>query len=126
MINVDKTRLMTKCAVYEKNAGSEDIPASAFYKPDFVIREAVRSILYATLGYISLLTLIVLFNMNLFIERIYNADYRSYVYIAVFAYVIIVFAYGMLGWITSSYKYKKAGERLEKYSRLLEKIDKFN
>lgn len=126
MVNTKKTRLMTKCAIYEKHAGKEDISMSKYFKSDYVRWNIVKTIIYVTIGYIALWGLYLLYNLNFFIEQAFMIDFKAYVFKIIGIYVTLLAIYIGICWVSYSAKYRRSRARLTKYYKLLGKINKLN
>lgn len=126
MINTQKTRLMTKCAIYEKHAGKEDISMSKYFKSDYVRINIIKTIVYITVGYIALWGVYFLYNIDYYIEQAFIIDYKSYGMKMLGFYITLLAVYIGICWLTYSAKYRKSRARLSKYYKMLGKINKLN
>ena len=126
MINVQKTRLMTKCAVYEKNTGKEDMRLSAYFKADFIRLEMLKNILLVTLGYFCICLLVFLYRADNFLENIFNEDFRLFGQKVLLVYVMLLIAYITMISVYYAVKYSKSRERLGRYYKMLGKISRLS
>lgn len=126
MINTQKTRLMAKCAIYEKHEGKEDISMSKFFKSDYVRLQLIKTIVYVTIGYIALLGLHFVYKMDYYIENAFSIDYKSFGQKILGSYILVLAVYAGLCWVWYSAKYRKSRARLAKYFKMLGKINKLN
>lgn len=126
MINTQKTRLMTKCAIYEKHVGREDIAMSKYFKSDYVRINMIKTIVYITIGYIALWGVYFLYNIDYYIEQAFMIDYKSYGMKMLGFYIALLAIYIAVCWLTYSAKYRKSRARLSKYYKMLGKINKLN
>ena len=55
MIHNQKTRLMTRCAIYDKHEGADDLKKSRFFRADYVRLEILKTIVGITVGYLIIL-----------------------------------------------------------------------
>ena len=126
MVNTQKTRLMTKCAIYEKHAGKEDIYMSKYFKADYVRWNIVKTIIYVTIGYLALWGMYFLYNLNEYIEQAFMIDYKSYGMKMLGFYIALLAIYIGICWISYSAKYRRSRAGLAKYYKVLGKINKLN
>ena len=126
MINTQKTRLMTKCAIYEKHAGKEDIAMSKYFKADYTRFNLIKTIIFVTIGYVAVLGMYLLYNINYYIEQAFLIDYKSLGMKVLGIYIALLAVYIGICWISYSAKYRKSRARLSKYYKLLGKINRLN
>lgn len=117
---------MTKCAIYEKHAGKEDISMSKYFKSDYVRINIIKTIVYITVGYIALWGVYFLYNIDYYIEQAFIIDYKSYGMKMLGFYITLLAVYIGICWLTYSAKYRKSRARLSKYYKMLGKINKLN
>ncbi len=126
MINVQKTRLMSKCAIYEKGTGEKDISLSRYFKADFIRLMTIRSILYVTLGFICACALYFQYRLDDFFEAAFVMDYRTLGLRILFIYIVVLILYIAATILYSAFEYSKSRERLGKYYRVLGRILRLN
>ncbi len=126
MIDTKKTRLMTQCAIYEKNEGAEDLKVARFFKADYIRLQVLKTILGITLGYLFILSMVVIYYSEFLIAHALNLDYkmlgkRVLGYYLLILVIYIVFAVGRY-----SYLYLKSHKRLGRYYKMLGKIKRIS
>ncbi|MGN0165208.1 MAG: hypothetical protein ACI39R_03415 [Lachnospiraceae bacterium] len=126
MINKQKTRLMTKCAIYEKHVGKEDIAMSKYFKSDYVRINMLKTIIFCTIGYVAVWGVYFLYNINYYIENAFLIDYKSFGMKILGLYISMLAIYLGICWVCYSSKYRKSRARLSKYYKLLGKINRLN
>lgn len=119
MLNIRKTRLMTKLALYETGEGREDIRLSKYYKTDYVRLQILKTILAVTVGYILILLMVVLYQSEYLIAQAVNLDYRAIGVTVLVIYVILLTIYTVGAIIGYSIKYDLSRGKLTRYFRIL-------
>lgn len=119
MINIRKTRLMTKLAMFEQGEGKQDIARSKYYKTDFVRLQVLKTAVSVTIAYLLILLLVGIYKSEYLIEQAVNLDYPTICTVIVVAYIIlmIVFIVGTI--IGYSIYYDLSRKKLSKYYRML-------
>ncbi len=120
MLNIRKTRLMTKLAIYEKKEGKPDIHRSKYYKTDYVRLQMLRTILAVTFGYLLVLLMVVIYKSEYLIEQAVNLDYRAIGTTVLVVYVILLTVYIVGAIIGYSIQYDMSRGKLSKYFRMLQ------
>ena len=124
MLNSKKIRLMTKLAVYETKDGKADIHLSKYYKTDYVRYQTLKSIISATVGYLLILILAGLYQMEYIISHAVNLDYKTIGAYLLGIYIMVITVYGLGSLLIFSLKYDKSRKKLAKYYKLLRRLNK--
>lgn len=119
MLNIRKTRLMTKLALYETGEGKEDIRLSKYYKTDYVRLQILKTILAVTVGYLLILLMVVLYKSEYLIAQAVNLDYRAIGVTVLVIYVVLLTIYTVGAIIGYSIKYDLSRGKLTRYFRIL-------
>ncbi len=125
MLNIRKTRLMTKLAIYEQGPGKQDIRLSKYYKSDYVRLQILKTILSVTVGYLLVLTLVGLYKSEYLIAQAVNLDYRAIGMTVLVIYVVLLTVYTVGAIIGYSIKYDLSRGKLAKYFRMLKVMRRF-
>ena len=123
MINNDKVRLMTKLAIYEKN-NEEDIKLSKYYKLDYVKHNMVKTWISVTIAYVSILGLIIFYNLEEFMAKAFELDYTVLGIQITVSYLVLIIVFGLLSYSIYTEKIKNSRESLQKYNSNLKKLSK--
>ncbi|MBO4280627.1 MAG: hypothetical protein J5872_02115 [Lachnospiraceae bacterium] len=124
MINTEKVRLMTQCAIYEKHDGTDDLKIAKFFRADYIRLEVLKTILGITFGYFFLLTMIVIYYLEFLIKNALQLNYKMLGMRALAYYILLIAAYIVFAVGRYSYLYMKSHKRLGRYYRMLGKIKK--
>ena len=52
MLNEDKIRIMSRCAMYEKAEGKEDLKINRYFQGDYVRLNVLKTLIGATIGFV--------------------------------------------------------------------------
>lgn len=124
MLNIRKTRLMTKLAIYETGKGKEDIRLSKYYKTDYVRLQILKTIMAVTVGYLFILLLVAIYKSEYLIEQAVNLDYRAIGITVLVIYIVLLTIYVVGTIIGYSIKYDMSRGKLTKYFRMLKVMRK--
>ena len=122
MVNNEKVRLMPKLAVYEKEEGREDMRTSNYFRSDYVRHEIIKTILITTVGFLLLLSLVILANLNAIIDNVLKMNYPVVGWTILGAYLILVVFYAVLTGIIYRIRYMYSHGRLARYYRILSRV----
>ena len=126
MINVRKTRLMTKCASYENSEGAEDIRMSKYFRADYVRLNFLKTVFYTTIGFITVFLLFLVVRFDDIVDDVLELDYQLIGMQTGLLFLVILVAGLILTWLVYTIKYMRSRKRLAKYYRMLRQINIFN
>ncbi len=124
MLNIRKTRLMTKLALYETGEGRRDIRLSKYYKTDYVRLQILKTVLAVTVGYILILLMVVLYKSEYLIAQAVNLDYRAIGVTVFVIYAVLLTVYIVGAIIGYSIQYDLSRGKLTRYFRILKIMKK--
>ena len=122
MLNNQKVRLMTKLAIYEKEDGKEDIRLGRYYRIDYVRYQVLKTIVAVTFGYLILVLMTILYNIEYLIAEAVVLDYATIGRTMLGIYLILLFVFGGAAGIGYTVKYNQSRKKLAKYYLLLKRL----
>ena len=124
MLNEKRVKHMVKLASYETNGGTQEMKISSYFRKDYVSFNVLASLLWVTLGYLSLVALIFFSMMKDLVVNMSFKDGLLLVIIVVVVYVLLVLVYGVGAVRFYKKKHQKAKHNVKKYIRDLEILEK--
>ncbi|MDD6102054.1 MAG: hypothetical protein PUB67_02945 [Clostridiales bacterium] len=124
MIDCEKVKLMTKCAIYESHEGNSDIEGSKYRKSDYIGLAVIRNIAASAVGYLLLIGILFLYNMDMLVKIAFTSLIKKYFILLTGIYFGIVLIIIACTYYLSSREYNKSRKRLSKYVRMLKQINK--
>jgi uncharacterized membrane protein YesL len=115
---------MTKLAVYENKEGREDIHLSKYYKTDYVRYQVIKSIISATIGYLLILALVLIYKSEYIIRYAVTMNYKTIGIYVLGIYVLVIALYGLGSVVGYSMKYDYSRKKLARYFKLLKRLQK--
>ncbi len=122
MLNNHKIRLMTKIAIYEKEDGKEDIRLGKYYRVDYVRYQLLKTIVAVTCGYLILVLLTILYNMEYLIAEAVKLDYAAIGRTMLGIYLVLLLAFSGIAVLGYTIKYNRSRKKLAKYYRMLKRL----
>jgi len=122
MLNNHKIRLMTKLAIYEKEDGKEDIRLGRYYRVDYVRYQLLKTIVAVTFGYLILVLMTILYNMEYLIAEAVKLDYASIGRNMLGIYLVLLLAFSGMAVLGYTIKYNRSRKKLAKYYRMLKRL----
>lgn len=123
MINNDKVALMTKLAIYESK-NSEDIKLSKYYKGDYVRHNVLKTIISVTIAYVCILALILFYNLEGILEKIFELNYTILGIEIFVSYFVLVVMFGLFSYVIYTDKINKSRKNLIGYHRGLKSLSR--
>ncbi len=124
MLNKERIRLMTKLAAYEQGEGKEYMPMSRFYRRDYIGFQMIKTLFYSTIAFGILFLLTFLYQMESFLESMYQMDMQEYIVGVLVKYIIFVAVYQVIARFVYSRRYRKGHKSLKLYFNRLKKVEK--
>ena len=124
MLNKDRIRLMAKLAAYEQGQGKEDAPMGKYRRKDYVALKMIRTFFYASIAFVLLFLLDVLYDMEEWFNALYQMEYKEYIITLVVVYVLFLLVFEVITWIAYNARYKKGHKNQKQYLSRLRKVEK--
>ena len=96
MLNQEKVRIMTKLAIYEEGKGKEELKINKYFRFDYIRLQVVKGFVSCTLGFLLILGLTALYQMEYLILNITKLNFTEIgkyillIYIMVGIFYIII------------------------------------
>lgn len=122
MLNNRKIRLMTQLAIYEKNAGREDLKLAKYYKSDYARLQVLKTAVFVTLSYIITVVFVLLYQMEYLLDNALTYDWKGLGMKVLGFYIAVMSVYLICTLLGYSIKYTISRKKLGKYFRMLRKL----
>ncbi|MBR1597555.1 MAG: hypothetical protein IJ661_01425 [Lachnospiraceae bacterium] len=122
MVREQNVKLMSKIAIYENNKGRTEIPMSSFYKGDYVRINALKAIVHATIAFILITAIVVVYKMDYLLANILKVDYKRIAMLLAIIYGCWIFIYWLIARIVYSRRYENARPDIIIYNHDLKKL----
>lgn len=126
MINEEKVMLMTKMAAFEKHEGKKNMNIINYYRSDYIGFQVVKAIIAATLSFVLLGIVYLLYNFEDLMADIYKMDLMSLGKQLIILYLCVVGVYALIIYIVYTYRYSKAKRKLKNYYMDLRQLENMN
>lgn len=124
MLNEERVKLMTKMASYEQKQGEADFKVSTYFRKDYAGWNVIWTLIWVTVGYAILLALFGVTFLEKIMEHLTLQGMIVLAGGAIIGYLLLMVCYGII----SSQLYKKrhdeARERVKRYNRDLNLLNK--
>lgn len=122
MVREENVKLMTKIALYEKNKGKTEIPMNAYYKGDYVRLNSLKAMLSATVAYVLMVALVVVYQMEYILANVLRIEYiRLGIYIGI-GYFLWIFLYWLIARVVYAKRYEDSRSNIIIYNHDLKKL----
>lgn len=122
MVREENVKLMTKIAIYEKREGRTEIPMNSFYKGDYVRLNCLKAVISATIAYVLVAALIVVYQLDYILANILKLDYKRLVFVILAVYGVWVCFYWLIARIIYAKRYEGARSNIIIYNHNLKKL----
>lgn len=125
VINVDKVRIMTKCACYEKNESDNNLHIAGYFRRDFVRWNILKSLVSATFGYILCIMLYFLANYEEIFNLFNKLQYRPLLIKLLVGWGVVLLVYAVVARIVFRKRFEEAREGVNDYYNTLKQLRGF-
>lgn len=115
MIHEERVILMTGLQAYEDGDGKRDIAISNYFRGDYLGMQMLKSIIYVTIAAGLFFAGYVFYNLEEFLNNIYQTNWLEYAQTLLTRYLVLVVAYALITYLVYAYRYAKAKKNLKKY-----------
>lgn len=122
MLNVEKVRIMTKLASYEKKEGKKYLPVSKFYRSDYIGLALIKNFFLVTIAYVLILAVVAGYFAEELMENINKMNLIGVGIGLVALYLVLLVLYSLLIYVLYSMKYNRAKKSVKNYYMELGKI----
>lgn len=123
MLSEERVILMTKMASYEEHEGRKNMKIGNYFRSDYIAIQVLKSILCATLAFLLIFAMFIVYDFEVFMQDIYKMDLVSFARTVLMYYGITVLLYGVVSYGIYSYRYSKAIKSLKLYYQNLKKLN---
>ncbi|MBQ7767156.1 MAG: hypothetical protein IJ397_09960 [Lachnospiraceae bacterium] len=122
MISEQRVKLMTRLAAYEQKEGKKNEEIGSYFRGDYISLQILKSVISATLAFLLIVGLFVLYDSELFLSDIYKIDILEYLKKLILYYFIFTGVYVLISYIIYAIRYRKAKRRLKVYFNNLKRL----
>ncbi len=126
MLNEDKIKIMSRCAMYEKGQGKEDLKINRYYQGDYVRLNTLKSLIGVTIGFILCFGLYLVLRAEYYMENIVGMDLWAFAKSVLKYYVIVLIIFAVISILFYGWKYADTQKRVRWYYKDLKSLDEMN
>ena len=126
MLNEDKIKIMSRCAMYEKGQGKEDLKINRYYQGDYVRLNTLKSLIGVTIGFILCFGLYLVLRAESYMENIVGMDLWAFAKSVLKYYVIVLIIFAVISILFYGWKYADTQKRVRWYYKDLKSLDEMN
>ncbi len=124
MLNVEKVRIMTRLAAYEKGEGKRYLPISRYYRTDYIGLALIKNFFLVSIGYVVLVGMVALYFLEELLENIHKMDLIKLGGEVIIGYIVLLITYSVLVYVIQTVRYSRAKKSIKNYYMLLGRLTK--
>lgn len=113
---------MTKMACYEADEGRKNVAIGNYFRGDYIGLQVIKSIIGATIAYVIIFAMFILYDFENFMANIYKMDLLGFAKSVILYYLIFTAVYALISYGVYTYRYIKARKSLKLYYNNLKKL----
>ena len=122
MVREENVKLMSRVAIYEHNEGKNEIAMNSYYKGDYVRLNTLKAVVSATIVYIVIFAMIVMYKIDYILANILKIDYSTLVFWALIIYAVWIAVYWIASRIIYAKRYEASRSNIIIYNHNLKKL----
>ena len=115
MLNEDKIRIMSRCAMYEKGQGKEDLAVNRYYQGDYVRLNTSKTLIGVTVGFVLCFGLYLVLRAEYYMENLVGMDLMAFARNVLMYYVIVLVIFAVISIVFYGWKYTDTQKRVRWY-----------
>lgn len=123
MLSEEKIKLMTRLAIYEKNAGKSTMKLTKYFQSDYVGWNMIKTGVAVTVGYLLAVAVFFVYHFEEYVQELYTMDYIALGKSLVVKYLIVLAVYMAVTFIAYYVKYSQSMKSLKRYQKILKKVE---
>jgi len=122
MLNEERVRLMTRMACYEAKEGRKNVAIGNYFRGDYIGLQVIKSVISATIAYILIFAMFILYDFEVFMADIYKMDLLEFAKTVITYYLVFTVGYAVISYGVYTYRYTRARKSLKTYYNNLKKL----
>ena len=126
MLNQDKIRIMSRCAMYEKAKGKEDIRIHHHFQGDYIRLNTLKSLIGVTIGFVICLGIYMVLNAEYYVENLLKMNLMAFGKEILIIYGVVMVVFAVISILFYGWKYANAHKRVLGYYEDIQKLKEMN
>ena len=126
MLNEDKIRIMSRCAMYEKSKGKEDIKIHHHFKSDYIRLNTLKTLIGTTICFVMCLGIYMILNAEYYMTNLFSMNLNGFMKEILIAYAIVFVIFGIISVVFYGWKYADAHKRVLGYYENIQALKDMN
>ena len=123
MLNEDKIKIMSRCAMYEKGQGKDDLQINRYYQGDYVRLNTLKSLIGVTIGFILCFGFYLVLRAEYYMDNIVVMDLWAFGKSVLKYYVLVLIIFAVISVLFYGWKYADAEKRVRWYYKDLKSLE---
>ena len=123
MLNEERIILMTQLAAYEENEGKKNVKIDHYFRSDYIAVQVLKSIVCSSIAFALVFALYIFYDFENFMQDLYKIDLIAFARDVLIRYGVWVVTYGVITYITCTYRYSRVRRSLKCYYNNLKKLN---
>jgi uncharacterized integral membrane protein len=122
MINEERTRMMTRLALYESKQGKKELQITRYAPGDYVAVQMLWSFVCGTIAFVIAFAMYALYNIEELMIELFSMDILAFAIQILIIYIAFMGLYLGACYTYISYQYNKYKKRVNKYLLKLKEL----
>lgn len=125
MINKERTRMMTRLAIYESGQGKKELQITKYLPREYISTQMLWSFLCGTVAFLIMFTLGALYNIETLMMDIFSMDILKFARNILLIYIAFISVYLCACYTYLVYRYAQYKKRVSRYLQELKELYRY-
>ncbi len=115
MVNEERTKMMTRLALYDSKAGRKELKITRYFSGDYVSTQMLASFVCGTAAFLIICVLTALYNIENLMLELFTMDIMLFARDVLVSYIIFIACYLCICYAYNSFRYGRFKKRVNQY-----------
>lgn len=122
MVNEERTRMMTRLAMYENGPGKKELKITRYAPGDYVTAQLLWSFVCGTIAFVIVVALYALYHVEELMLELFSMDIMSLAIHVLLIYIVFIGVYLGICYVCISYRYGRYKKKVNRFLRGLKEL----
>ena len=124
MIDIRRLHLLIGLARFKQKNEDQSLRINRYFQGDYLTFSLIRNFFFTTIGYLLVLGIIAVYNMESLLSNLNNLNLRPLIAAVVMGYLIVLGIYSVIAYTQAKIRYVRAEADNKRYNRALNRMAK--
>jgi hypothetical protein len=124
MVDIRRLHLLVGMARFKQKNEEQSLRINRYFQGDYLTFSLIRNFFLTTIGYVLVLAIIAMYNMESLLSNLNNLNLRPLIAAVVLGYLVVLGIYSVIAYTQAKIRYVRAEADNKRYNRALVRMTK--